>query len=133
MKILLAMATALLFVSCNMLTDSAEKKYKSNVKDQMVSLTKIKLLEVAKSTEVYFADCGKYPKTLNDLTTKPDDCSNWGPTAYMSADRAFQDAWGSDIRYTNMGDSYQLISLGADKATGGTDSNSDIIHKGGYK
>ncbi|WP_188882592.1 type II secretion system protein [Alicyclobacillus cellulosilyticus] len=48
--------------------------------------------------EHYYFDVGKYPSSLNDLTTSPGNVNNWnGP--YMQQSKPYLDSWGNYIYY----------------------------------
>ena len=81
----------------------------------------IKLLEI--SVWRYKPMMNKYPESLNDLATRPDDAN-----AFLKAQvqkSALKDPWGEPYQYRNPGlknpDSFDLFSKGQDKTEGTED------------
>jgi len=96
-----------------------------NLQKARVNETRLRMSELGKSIEQFYADCGFYPQSLNDLRTAPSNCSNWGPSPYVKDD-SLKDAWKNPFQYEVQGSKYSIISLGADKAPGGEGINADI-------
>jgi len=75
----------------------------------------------------YKLDVGSFPSSedgLAALQNAPSDATGWhGP--YLRKDVG-SDPWGHPYEYTNNGDSYTLLSYGADGAEGGTGYAADI-------
>ncbi|MBI4244789.1 MAG: type II secretion system protein GspG [Planctomycetes bacterium] len=97
-----------------------------------ISKTKETLTVFKNAIEEFKKDCGRYPKVLEELTTKPQDVQSWKEGGYIS-DKAlhnFQDAFGRVVVYKTGGDPakpYDLVSLGNDGKEGGTsDADKDI-------
>lgn len=86
---------------------------------------KLRMSQVTRALDMYYTDCGKYPAALGGLLEK-DECSNWGPEAYMKNKKDLQDAWSSEFVYAPEGSSYIIKSLGADKREGGSGYDADI-------
>lgn len=89
-------------------------------------LAQTQLSGLSQKIEQYQIDLGDYPETLSDLATAPEQADNWlGPYAKPVE---FKDPWGSVISYDrdSKPESYELISLGADRKPGGDGVNKDI-------
>jgi len=89
-----------------------------------VANTKIAMGQISNALNLYYADCGKYPKSLDGLAKADADCSNWGPEAYMK--KVPQDAWKHDFVYELDGNNYVIKSLGSDGREGGDGYAKDI-------
>jgi general secretion pathway protein G len=89
-----------------------------------VSETKIAMGQLNNALNMYYTDCGKFPKSLEGLTKTDPDCSNWGPEAYIK--KAPLDAWKHDFIYEIEGNSYVIKSLGSDGREGGDGYAKDI-------
>ena len=106
------------------LFDSAEKAKADATK------TQIRGLETA--LDLYRLHNSRYPSAeqgLKALLKKPEVGlipKNWnGP--YLRGNNLPEDGWGSPYRYLSVnGKNYEIISLGADAADGGTDLDADI-------
>ena len=106
------------------LFDSAEKAKADATK------TQIRGLETA--LDLYRLHNSRYPSAeqgLKALLEKPEVGvipKNWnGP--YLRGNNLPEDGWGSPYRYLSVnGKNYEIISLGADAADGGTDLDADI-------
>lgn len=85
---------------------------------------KIQMTQVVNALSMYYTDCGKYPQTLEGLTTADPNCSNWGPQPYYS--KKLQDPFGNDLVYELEGGEYSLKSLGKDGREGGSGFDKDI-------
>lgn len=85
---------------------------------------KILMSEVGKALDLYNADCGGYPESLEALVNDPGTCSSWGPESYMK--RLPKDPWNMELGYQLDGGNYILISYGSDKKEGGTGEAADI-------
>lgn len=89
-----------------------------------VANSKIAMGQISNALNLYYADCGKYPKALDGLSKADADCSNWGPEAYMK--KVPQDAWKHDFVYELEGNNYVIKSLGSDGREGGDGYAKDI-------
>lgn len=99
----------------------------SRMKKAKINQAKIHIGEIGKALDMYYTDCNSYPTTaegLGALVTQPSGCSQWGPDPYLK--RAPKDPWGADYIYESQGNTYVLISLGADKKEGGSGDGADI-------
>lgn len=88
---------------------------------------KVQIEDLGAALDMYRLDVGKYPSSLEALVTSPDSGTWNGP--YLKKKKIPKDPWGNEYQYTypgNNGD-YDLISLGADGASGGEGENLDIV------
>lgn len=98
-----------------------------------VTTTKASLSAVAKALDMYKLDNHKYPTTdegLNALVQKPASAKTWPDGGYLS--RMPEDPWGHPFQYVYPGSNgrrYDLYSLGADGAEGGTGYDADIYYQ----
>ena len=83
--------------------------------------------------DMYRLEVGRYPTTnegLQALVDPPSGASRWnGP--YLNKDVIPRDPWGNDYHYRSPGGSgrpYEIYSLGADNAEGGTGENQDVVN-----
>ncbi len=77
------------------------------------------IMQVSSMLELFFIDHGRYPNSLRDLVTRPDDVplQDWPSGGYLSDESALQDGWNREWIYHvpgSEGRPYDLISLGAD-------------------
>ncbi len=86
---------------------------------------KLRMSQVTRALDMYYTDCGKYPAALEGLLQK-DECSNWGPEAYMKNKKDLQDAWQHEFTYAPEGSNYVIKSMGADGREGGSGYDADI-------
>ncbi len=89
-----------------------------------VSNTKIAMSQVINALNMYYTDCGKFPKALEGLSKADADCSNWGPEAYMK--KTPKDGWNREFTYEVTGSTFLLKSMGGDGREGGDGLNKDI-------
>lgn len=90
-------------------------------------LAQTQLSGLSQKIEQYQVDVGDYPEQLSSLVSQPENTDNWlGP--YAKANE-FKDPWGTEITYTRdtTNNSYQLVSLGADRKPGGDGVDKDIL------
>ena len=84
--------------------------------------------EAVKTIEQFKADNDRYPEKLTDLVTKPAyPLKKWPEKGYLQA--VPKDAYDNFLVYRvpgTAGQPYDLLSLGADGAEGGTDENEDL-------
>jgi len=92
----------------------------------------VQISEIEKSLEVYKLDVGRFPTTeegLEALVTKPASANGWtGP--YIKGGLP-TDPWGKPYKYNGSGPNggIEIMSLGADGASGGEGENADIRNK----
>ena len=84
-----------------------------------------------KALQAYRLDCGHFPSSsqgLQALVTQPADETRWhGP--YLQGTVPV-DPWGTPYQYRSPGTSgkdFDLVSLGHDRAPGGTGDDADIV------
>ncbi|MCU0754571.1 MAG: type II secretion system major pseudopilin GspG [Xanthomonadales bacterium] len=94
-----------------------------------VSQAKAGVQKVASAVNNYYLDTGQIPKSIEALMTKPGDAPNWkGP--YLQASQ-IKDPWDTPYQFKVPGEGgqeFEVISLGADRAAGGTERAKDIKH-----
>ena len=90
----------------------------------------IQATEIRFWLDMYYTDCGQFPKTeagLQALIEKPrSGCPNWGPDPYTYV--IPRDPWGRSWIYSSDGKALELHSLGADGLVGGVGENADISY-----
>ena len=88
------------------------------------------LRALSQTLEIYRLDNFQYPSSeqgLESLVDKPSgfpEPKNWNPEGYLK--KLPTDPWGSPYLYEKTGNSYSLISLGADGQEGGEGFDADI-------
>lgn len=92
---------------------------KSKVKEARIQMT-----QVINALSMYYTDCGKYPQTLEGLTSADPNCSNWGPEPYYK--KNLKDPFNHELVYEISGSEYTLKSLGKDGKEGGSGFDKDI-------
>ena len=96
-----------------------------------VKAAKLQLDSLSASLDLYKIDTGKYPGKedgLDALLYKPDNADVWdGP--YVRGLKNLVDPWGANYIYLppENGETYRLVTLGADGVEGGTDLNQDLF------
>lgn len=83
-------------------------------------ITCIQMNTISQTLKMYKLDNGIYPDSLKTLLGKDNSSS------YFSDNKLPQDSWKNDYIYTKSGESFDLISLGADKKEGGEGESADI-------
>lgn len=99
-------------------------KNKSNYK-----LTQTQLNLLAQKVSEYESDVGSLPESLDALVAAPGNADGWlGP--YTKQDQ-LKDPWGTPLDYRKPGTDaeFELISLAADKKSGGEGVDKDIVVK----
>ena len=106
-------------------------KVAGRVDDARVSKAKSDIRVLESSLELYKLDNFSYPSAdqgLNALTTKPSgaDLKNWRKGGYVK--KLSKDPWGNEYQYQYPGSNgeFDIFSLGADAAVGGSDEGADI-------
>jgi general secretion pathway protein G len=103
--------------------------YFKQVGKSEVKVTRAQIESFGKALDQYRLDTGRYPTTeqgLKALTEKPSDEPRWdGPYLKKSVP---PDPWGTAYIYKTPGTKgdYDIISLGKDKAPGGSGEDADI-------
>lgn len=86
---------------------------------------------ISTQVELFKADCGRYPETVDELVTKPGDVADdaWkGP--YLRNANALIDPWGNKFILRVPGDvnfDFDVVSYGFDGQPGGEDEAKDIV------
>jgi general secretion pathway protein G len=95
-------------------------------------VTKIQIRDLDLALDLYRLDLGRYPtqsEGLQALVEKPPGLDRWrGP--YLKQKSLPADPWGHAYHYRIPGEhgEYDLYSLGADDAPGGTGENQDVVN-----
>jgi general secretion pathway protein G len=91
---------------------------------------KIQIQALGAAVDMFRLDNDRYPATeegLQALMARPANAERWnGP--YVKKDSSLLDPWGQRYQYRSPGEhgDYDLFTLGADKAQGGTGENADV-------
>jgi general secretion pathway protein G len=100
------------------------------VGESKTKTARLQIEELGAAIDLYHLDVGRYPSAsqgLQALVEQPVDVESWnGP--YLKKNKTPQDPWGFDYHFESPGEHgpYDLYSLGADNAEGGTGENQDI-------
>jgi general secretion pathway protein G len=92
---------------------------------------RLQIEEFGAALDLYRLEVGHYPSSsegLEALVEQPSGATNWnGP--YLKKKQIPKDPWGHEYEYVAPGEhgAYDLVSLGADNAQGGTGENQDIL------
>ncbi len=97
-----------------------------NLDKAKVKNTQAQLINLKNAVQQYYFDLSGYPSRLEDLLVNPGNDKWDGP--YLEAKSVPKDYWDNDFQYHCPGDAqpFDIISLGADKAPGGTGNNADL-------
>jgi general secretion pathway protein G len=113
-----------------LLTSIVAPRFMAQVSRSEVTTARAQMDAFRKALEAFRIDNGRYPSTaegLAALVTAPAGAARWhGP--YLQ-DAVPLDPWGTAYQYEAPGPAgkdYQIISLGRDKAPGGTGDDADI-------
>lgn len=91
---------------------------------------RLQVKNLAAALDLYRLQVGRYPSQqegLEALVTAPAGAERWnGP--YLRTRESLQDPWGVPYVYRFPGEraEFDLVSLGADRAPGGTGENADV-------
>ena len=115
--IVIVVIGAILALVTNRIMNSQER---ANVK-----LADMQLTTLAGKVDQYRADTGRLPESLEQMVTSPGIAGWLGP--YARAEE-LRDPWGTAIEFKRPGANgpFELVSLGADAASGGDSFNADI-------
>jgi general secretion pathway protein G len=91
----------------------------------------VQMKSIAEALNMFKADNGSYPDTeegIDALLKNPnaDKYKNYSASGYLSSKSVPVDPWKNKFIYINNGSSFEIISLGADKAEGGEGEGKDI-------
>lgn len=98
-----------------------------------VKLARTNMAGIANALDLYKLDNHRYPTTaqgLEALVKQPTDTPNWNPAGYLKD--MPEDPWGTPYAYLSPGldgAGYDLYSLGADAAEGGSGFDADINYR----
>jgi len=114
-----------------LLTGIVGPRFLGQISRSEVTAAKAQMDAFDKALQAYRIDTGRYPSTsqgLQALLTAPSDEPRWhGP--YLR-DQLPQDPWGMPYQYrspaTTPGKDFDLLSLGKDRAPGGTGDDADL-------
>lgn len=93
---------------------------------------RLQVQALSQALDLFRLDVGRYPtqqEGLQSLVVKPSDTDTWdGP--YVKKQESLVDPWGFLYHYRIPGEhgEYDLYSLGADNAEGGTGENQDVTN-----
>ncbi|CAA6821623.1 MAG: General secretion pathway protein GspG [uncultured Sulfurovum sp.] len=98
-----------------------------------VDLVCVNMKGAANALKMFKLDNGMYPETeegFEALQANPDSdkYANYAPSAYL--EKLPKDSWGAKMVYMKTGNTFDIISYGADRREGGTDEYSDIKYSG---
>ena len=127
--LMLAIAIALAWRTYTM--NHRPTKVAGRVDDARISKAKSDIRVLESSLELYKLDNFNYPSTeqgLQALVSKPsgDNAKNWRDGGYIK--KLNKDPWGNDYQYQIPGSNgeFDVYSMGADAAVGGSDDAADI-------
>lgn len=94
-----------------------------------VDLVCVNMKGASNALKMFKLDNGMYPETEEGfaaLQSNPDadKYANYASSAYL--EKLPQDSWGAKMIYIKTGNSFDIISYGADRREGGTEEYSDI-------
>lgn len=105
----------------------------SQVDKARVVTAKAKITQVENALEFYRMDNSRYPTTeqgLRSLREAPSGAKSYPRGGYLQKEEALRDPWDHPFQYQSPGthnqNGFDLWSLGADSAAGGTDLDADI-------
>ncbi len=109
-------------------------RFMDKADDAKAVKAKVDIATIGTSLKMYRLDNGFYPTTeqgLLALVEKPGTDPvpvNWSEKGYFEKSRVPKDPWSREYLYFSPGvhDDFDIISYGADGATGGTGKNKDI-------
>lgn len=81
---------------------------------------------LATALDTYRLDIGRYPRELEGLIENDTGRDNWQGPYLARAQTIPLDPWGNEYVYRVEGQSFTLMSLGADGAPGGEGDDADI-------
>lgn len=115
-----------------LLTGIVGPRFLSQINRSEVTTAKAQMDALSKALQAYRIDMGQFPPTdvgLKALAEAPSSDPRWrGP--YLTG-TVPADPWGMPYQYrfpSSKGKDYDLISLGRDKATGGTGDDADLAN-----
>lgn len=91
---------------------------------------KIQIQALGAAVDMFRLDNDRYPSNdegLQALVSRPANAERWnGP--YVKKETSLSDPWGQKYLYRSPGEhgDFDILTLGADKAAGGTGENADV-------
>ena len=105
----------------------------SRVDDARIATTKMQIKQVENALEFYRMDNSRYPSNeegLQALIQAPANARNYPAGGYLKDKDGLLDPWDSTFQYQSPGQhnphTFDIWSLGADGAVGGTGQNAEI-------
>jgi general secretion pathway protein G len=105
----------------------------SQVDKARVTTAQVKIKQLENALEFYRMDNSRYPTTeqgLRALIEEPSGSKSYPPGGYLQKKEALKDPWEEPFQYESPGQhnarTFDIWSLGADSAPGGSDLDSDI-------
>lgn len=115
-----------------LLTGIVAPRFLAQIQRSEATTAKAQIDAFDKAIQAFRMDMGRYPSTsegLNALLVAPGNSAKWrGP--YLK-DAVPVDPWGTPYQYawpSSRGKDFDIISLGSDRANGGTGDDSDITN-----
>lgn len=105
------------------------------LEEGQIKSAKIQMKSLSDRLKEFRRACGFYPTTdqgLDALVTKPTggrECRNYAPNGYIDGGRVPLDPWDQEFIYESDGKTFNIISLGPDRAEGGEGTDADISLK----
>jgi len=103
-------------------------KFLNRAEDAKAGTAKTQITNFKSALELYKLDNGDYPTDQQGLPALAEEptTSPRPPKWKQYIETVSQDPWGNDYIYQTDGDSYYIMSLGADGREGGTGKDADI-------
>jgi general secretion pathway protein G len=95
-------------------------------------VAKVQIQSLSTTIDMFRLDVGRYPSQeegLKALVVKPSGAEGWnGP--YVKKESQLVDPWGTPYAYRTPGEhgEFDLFTLGADRASGGSGENQDVAN-----
>ena len=97
------------------------------MKTATISTTKTQIIEIENAIETFRSMKRRLPDSLDELVGDEE-------TSFLNSEELPTDAWSEEFIYEKTGSrTYNLISLGADKAEGGDGEDADIDRKAAHR
>jgi general secretion pathway protein G len=100
--------------------------------NQKAKIAETQMETIKARVDAFKLEYGRYPSTsegLNSLVTPPPKKSGRSPAPFLDNADLLTDPWGNQLAYFQPGRSggkFEIVSLGADGASGGDGADSDI-------
>lgn len=102
------------------------------LEEGQIKSARIQIKSLADRLKEFRRACGYYPTTdqgLDALINKPTggrECKNYAPGGYIDGGKVPMDPWDVEFIYESDGKTFNIISLGPDRAEGGEGTDADI-------